>query len=51
MGTMNSVLCPIGLTNTPTSFQAFMNHIFEVYLVAFVLIFSDDILVYNPSME
>lgn len=40
-----------GLTNVPSTFQATMNLIFEPYLHKFVLIFFDDILVYNMDSK
>ncbi|KAL4355503.1 hypothetical protein GQ457_06G006870 [Hibiscus cannabinus] len=40
---------PFGLTNAPSTFQATMNEIFRPYLRKFVLVFLDDILVFNKS--
>lgn len=42
---------PFSLTNTLATFQAMMNEVSDSYLRKFVLIFSDDILVYSRSLE
>ena len=40
-----------GLTNAPIVFMDLMNKVFEEYLDKFVIVFSDDILVYSCTME
>jgi len=41
----------MGLTNAPTTFQAFMNHIFQDMTDIFVVIYLDDILIFSDSLE
>lgn len=42
---------PFGLTNAPATFQCLMNSIFAPFMRKFVLVFTDDILIYSASLE
>lgn len=43
------VVMAFGLTNTPSTFQAMMNGVLQLFLHSFILLFLDDILIYSPS--
>ena len=42
---------PFRLSNAPSTFQATINRLFTLYLRKFVIVFFEDILVYNTSLE
>lgn len=40
-----------GVSNAPSVFMEYMNRIFHQYLVKFVVLFIDDILIYSKTNE
>lgn len=50
-GAFEFLIIPFGLTNDPTTFCTLMNNIFQEFLFKFVVLYLDDIVVYNHTLE
>jgi len=50
-GSFEFLVMPMGLTNAPDTFQAFMNHIFCNMTDIFIVIYLDNILIFSDSLE
>ena len=50
LGQWEYLVMPFGLCNAPSTFQQLMNTIFEKEINSFILVYLDDILIYNRSI-
>lgn len=50
-GSYEWMVMPMGMCNSPSTFQSLMNSVFQDYLDDFIIVYLDDVLIYSKTLD